>query len=128
VGFDTDCGMQAEPLDVGAQLQARPVLARHRSSQGQYLVPGAGPESDPVGHSRGLQRPQRARLLAVGIRLGQLGLTHVLDQHAPAREQLDQPGDHCRVTRTRGRCPADSLCRHASCVHRRLDSCTTVRS
>jgi hypothetical protein len=42
---------------------------------------------------RGLQRPQRARLLAVGIGLGQVGLTHVLDQHAPAREQLHEPGN-----------------------------------
>ncbi|MBK8865765.1 MAG: hypothetical protein IPN37_17740 [Betaproteobacteria bacterium] len=33
------------------------------------------------------------RLLAVGIRLGQVGLAHVFDQHAPAREHLHQPGD-----------------------------------
>ena len=42
---------------------------------------------------RGLQRPQRARLLAVGIRLGQLGLAHVLDQHAPAGEHLHVPNN-----------------------------------
>ena len=30
---------------------------------------------------------------AVGVRLGQVGLAHVFDQHAPAREQLHQPGD-----------------------------------
>ena len=34
-----------------------------------------------------------ARLLAVGIRLGQPGLPHLLDQHTPAREHLHQPGD-----------------------------------
>jgi len=33
------------------------------------------------------------RLVAVNIRLGQIGLSHVLDQHAPAREHLHQPGD-----------------------------------
>jgi len=40
-----------------------------------------------------LQRPQRARLLAIGIRLGQVGLAHVFDQHTPAREQSHEPGD-----------------------------------
>ena len=39
------------------------------------------------------QRPHRARLLAVGIRIVQLGLPHLLDQHAPAREHLHEPGD-----------------------------------
>ncbi len=83
--------MQAEPVDVGAQGLARCALARHRTPQAQHLQPGAGPEGDAVGDGRGLQRPQRARLLAVGIRLGQVGLAHLLDQHAPAREQLHQP-------------------------------------
>lgn len=60
----------------------------------------AGPEGDTVGDSSRLQPPHRARLLAVGIRLGQLGLPPLLDQHAPARELLHEPGDdglHQRV-------------------------------
>ncbi|MCX8004013.1 MAG: hypothetical protein N2688_03500, partial [Burkholderiaceae bacterium] len=93
VRFDPHRGMQAEPVDVGAQRLTRPVLARHRSTQGQHLLPGAGPERDAIGDGRGLQRSQRTRLLAVGIRLGQVGLAHVLDQHAPAREHPHQPGD-----------------------------------
>ena len=93
MGFDPHRGVQAESVDVGAQRLAGRVLARHRASQGQHLLPGARPEGDSVGDGRGLQRPQRARLLAVGIRLGQVGLAHVFDQHAPAREHLHQPGD-----------------------------------
>lgn len=60
----------------------------------------AGPEGDTVSDSSRLQLPHRARLLVVGIRLGQLGLPHLLDQHAPARERLHEPGDdglHQRV-------------------------------
>jgi hypothetical protein len=83
----------AVAVDVGAQRLTRPVLAWHRSTQGQHLLPGARAEGGPVGYSRGLQRPQRARLLPVGIRLGQVGLAHVLDQHAPAREHLHEPGN-----------------------------------
>jgi len=64
--------VQAEPVDVGTQRLAHPVLAWRRSAQGQHLLPGAGAEGDAVGDGRGLQRPQRARLLAVGIRLGQI--------------------------------------------------------
>jgi hypothetical protein len=36
---------------------------------------------------------QATRLLAVGIRIGQVGLAYLLDQHATPREQLHQPGD-----------------------------------
>jgi hypothetical protein len=56
-------------------------------------MPGAGPEGDMVGDGCRLQGPQRARLFAVGIRLGQVGLAPVLEQHAPAREHLHQTGD-----------------------------------
>lgn len=51
--------------------------------------------ADPPGRRtalRGLQRPQRARHLAVGIRLGQPGPARVLDRHAPAREHPHEPG------------------------------------
>jgi hypothetical protein len=83
----------AVAVDVSAQGLARRFLTWHCASQGQNLLPGARSEGDAVSDGRGLQRPQRARLLAVGIRLGQVGLAHVLDQHAAAGEQLHQPGD-----------------------------------
>ena len=91
MGFDPHRGVQAETVDVGAQRLGHPVLARHRSPQRQHLLPGSRAKGDAVSDGRRLQRPQRARLLAVGIRLGQLGLAYVLDQHAPAREQLHEP-------------------------------------
>jgi hypothetical protein len=84
----------AVPVDVRAQRLARRSLARHCASRGEHLLSGTGPEGDSVGDGRGLQRPQRARCLTVGIGLGQVGLAHVLDQHAPAREHLYQPLDH----------------------------------
>ena len=55
-------------------------------------MPCARPERDAVSDGRGLQRAQRARFLTFGIGLGQVGLAHVLDQHAPAREHLHEPG------------------------------------
>ena len=45
-------------------------------------------EGDAVGDGRRLQRPQRARLLPVGVGLGQVGLPNLLDRHAPACEHL----------------------------------------
>ena len=59
----------------------------------QHLLPGARAEGDAVSDGRGLQRPKGARLLAVGFRLGQVGLPHLLDQHAPAHEHLHEPGE-----------------------------------
>ena len=49
----------------------------------------------PARHGRRLRWPQGARFVTVsaGVRLGQPGLPHVLDQHAPAREHLHQPDD-----------------------------------
>jgi len=85
--------VQAESVDVGAQRLVHCGLAWRRTPQGQHLLPGAGAEGNAIGDRRGLQWPQSARLLAVGIRLGQVGLAHLLDQHASAREQLHQPGD-----------------------------------
>ncbi len=41
----------------------------------------------------GLQRPQRARFVTIGVGVSQVGLAHLLDQHAPAREHLHEPGD-----------------------------------
>jgi hypothetical protein len=39
------------------------------------------------------QRPQGARFVTVVVGLGQVGLAHLLEQHAPAREHLHQPGN-----------------------------------
>jgi amidase len=70
VCLDSYPGVQTEPVDVGAQGSARRRLPRHRASQRQHLLASTRPEGDAVGDRRRLQRPQRARLLAIGIRLG----------------------------------------------------------
>jgi len=93
VRFDPHGGVQTEAVDVGTQGLPCHTLARHRAPEGPHLLPGTGPEGAAVRDGRGLQRPQRARLVPVGIGLGQTGLPHLLDQHAPARGQLNQGRD-----------------------------------
>ncbi|MCZ2438599.1 MAG: asparaginase [Burkholderiales bacterium] len=104
--------MQAEPVDVGARrggpvstlrlAASAPSARRAGRRRCGKLSPATNSPVDcsclakdratgpvrPARHGRGLQRPQRARFLTDGIRLGQLGLAHVLDQHAWAREHL----------------------------------------
>jgi hypothetical protein len=90
---DSHRGVKAEPVDVGAQRLARCGLARRRASSGQHLPSCARSEGDALRHRPPLQRARRARLRTVGIRLGEVRLAIGLDQRAPAREQLHQPGD-----------------------------------
>ncbi|MDA8255793.1 MAG: hypothetical protein M0Z99_09190 [Betaproteobacteria bacterium] len=86
--------MQTETVDVGTELLACHSLARQRAPERQHLLPSAGAKGDAVSDGRGLQWPRAVRAcLAVGIRLGQVGLPHVLDQHTPASEHLHEPGD-----------------------------------
>lgn len=85
--------MQAETVDVNAQRLADRTLPRHRTPEAQHLPTRARVEGEALGDGHRLQWSQRAHLLAVGIRLGQAGLAHLLDQHAPGREQLHEPGD-----------------------------------
>ena len=92
--FDADRGVQTETVDVGTELLACHSLARQRAPERQHLLPSAGAKGDAVSDGRGLQWPRAVRAcLAVGIRLGQVGLPHVLDQHTPASEHLHEPGD-----------------------------------
>ncbi len=91
--FDPHGRVQTEAVDVGTQKLARHALARHRTPQGQYLVPGARAEGDAVGNRRRLQWLQGARFIPVSVGVSQVGLAHLLDQHAVAREHLHQPGD-----------------------------------
>jgi glutathione S-transferase len=77
VCFDPDCGAQAETVDVGAQKLTRCCIARRRAPERQHLLPGAVAEGEAVGDGRRVQRPQRARLLAVGIPRGQVSRAFV---------------------------------------------------
>ena len=92
--FDADRGVQTETVDVGTELLACHSLARQRAPERQHLLPSAGAKGDAVSDGRRLQWPRAVRAcLTVGIRLGQVGLPHVLDQHTPASEHLHEPGD-----------------------------------
>jgi hypothetical protein len=73
--------VNTEFVDVSAQGLTRRALARHRAPKRQHLLAGAKTERDAASAGHGLERPQRARLWALGIWLGQVGLTNVLDQH-----------------------------------------------
>lgn len=81
-------GMQADPVDVGTRRLARHALARHCPPQGQDLLPDARPKGHAVSHGRGLQRPQRTRLVPVGIRLGEVLLPQPESCASPAATRL----------------------------------------
>ena len=49
--------------------------------------------SGRLSDGRRRQWPQGARFVPFSVGVSQSGLTHLLDQHAPAREHLYQPGD-----------------------------------
>ena len=68
-------------------------LSRHRAPECQHFLLGTRSEGDAIRDGRRLQRSQRARLVAVDVVLGEVGLPHVFHQNTPAREQLRQPGD-----------------------------------
>lgn len=68
-------------------------LPRHRTPEAQHLPTRARVEGESLGDGHRLPRSQRARLLAVDIRLGQAGLAHLCDQHTPGRAHLHEPGD-----------------------------------
>lgn len=68
-------------------------LALHRGPEGQHLTTSAWTEGDAVRDGHRLQRPQRACLVPIGIRLGRMALPHLLDQRAPARKKPHQSHD-----------------------------------
>jgi hypothetical protein len=69
VEFDPHLGVQAESVDVGAQGTTRRGLARHRTLQGEHLLPGALAEGDAIGGSRRLKRAQRTCFVTRGVRV-----------------------------------------------------------
>ncbi len=92
VGAAAHGGVQAEPVDVGAQRLLEVLLPGHDALHRQHLLPGAWAEGDAVGTRRGLQRPERAGLVRVCVVVGQVGLTFLFDQHPPTGEQLASCG------------------------------------
>lgn len=76
-------------LAIGAQRQADCLCLAKCLAKG--LATG---QARPARHARRLKRSHRAGLLAVGLRVAEVGLPHLLDQHAPVREPLREPGDN----------------------------------
>jgi hypothetical protein len=68
-------------------------VPRHDALHGQHLLPCARAECDAVGTGRGLQRPERAGIVRIGIAVGHVRRALLLDQSAAAGEQLQDAGD-----------------------------------
>ena len=57
------------------------------------LQSGARAEGDAVSARGRLQRPERARVVRIGITVGQVGRSLLFDEHAAAGQQLHQAAD-----------------------------------
>jgi hypothetical protein len=86
VGSAAHGRVQAEALMVGTQLLGARSVSRHRTLHREHLLPGAWAEGNAVSARRGLQRPERAGLIRIGVGVGQIARSLlVFDKHAAAR-------------------------------------------
>jgi hypothetical protein len=84
--------MNSSGLDTrGLVLPPRHGVASFDSSKD--VLPGVRSEGDAVSDGRRLQPPRVPDWSPLGVGLGKAGLAHLLDQDAPAREQVCQPLD-----------------------------------
>ena len=81
---------------VDTQILLKRSVSRHRTLHREHLLPDAWAEGNAVSTSRHLQRPERAGLIRIGVSIGQVARSTpiLFDEHAAARQQLHQPGDH----------------------------------
>jgi len=63
---------------VGTQLLGALDVWRHGALQGKHLLPGARAEGNAVSTRRGLQRPERAGLIRIGLGVGQIARSLLL--------------------------------------------------
>ncbi len=56
-------------------------------------VPGTRAEGDSLSACSGLQRPERARVIRVGIAVGQVGRPLLFEEHTAPGQQLHQTAD-----------------------------------
>jgi len=70
--------MQAKALMVGTQCLGEHGVLRHRTLHRQNLLPGARAEGNAVSTRRGLQRPERAGLIRIGLGVGQIARSLLL--------------------------------------------------
>ena len=86
--------MKAETLLVGTQRLGERGVSRRRTLHREDLLPDTRAEGDSIGAGRSLQRPERTRLVGVGITVGQVARPLLLfNQHTAAGQQLHQVGD-----------------------------------
>lgn len=80
---------------LGGRLRLRGRHLRHEHRQPLHELQRAHHQvrRSVAPQGRGLQWPQRACPLTGSVGLNQTGLTHLLHRHAPARDQLHEPGD-----------------------------------
>ena len=90
VGAAAYGGVQAEPVDVGAQALFEARLPWYCALQRQQLLAGARAERNAVSTGRGLQRPEHAGLVRVAV--SHVGGTLLFDQYTPTGEQLASCG------------------------------------
>jgi len=81
IGAAAHGGMQAEALDVGAQRLLEVGVPGHVTLQRQHLLAGAWAKGDAVRTGGGLQRPERAGLVRIGVVVGHIGLVLLFDEH-----------------------------------------------
>jgi hypothetical protein len=81
VGHAAHGGVQAEPVDVGAEHLLEVLLPGHGALYCQHLLPGARADGDAASARSGLQRPGRAGLVRITVVVGHVGRTLLFDQH-----------------------------------------------
>ena len=79
--------VQAESVDVGAQPLLEVCVPRHCALHRQHLLAGAWAEGDAVSARGGLQRPEHAGLVRIGVAVSHIGLALLFDKHPPTGEQ-----------------------------------------
>ena len=85
--------MQAEAVDVGAQVLLEVRIPGHPALHRQHLSAGPRTEGDAVSTGRRLQRPERAGFVGIAVVVRHVSRSLLLDQHPPAGEQTHQSGD-----------------------------------
>jgi hypothetical protein len=83
VGAAAHGSVQAETVDVGAQMPIEVGIPGHDALHRQHLLAGTRPEGDPISTGRCLQRPERAGFLRVAVVVGHVSRTLLFDQNPP---------------------------------------------
>jgi len=78
-----------DDLQLAAAVRA---VRRNGTPQRQHFLAGAWAEGDALRTGGGLQRPEYAGLVRIGVVVGHVGLALLFDEHPLAGEQLTSCG------------------------------------